>query len=367
LFPHQTLKYSFDFQGTNWIFHESFHLMIIRVGLIGGGNITETHARAVRSLPDAEVVAIHGSHKDRVDRLCREYGGKPFTDFETFLVYRPMDMVVIGSPSGLHATQGIAAAERGLHVLTEKPMDISTQRADALIQAAERHHVKLAVIFQDRLKPEVCRLKECVSSGALGKPILADARVKWYRPPEYYANSRWRGTLALDGGGALINQAIHTVDLLLWLLGDVIRVQARTRTAFHKIEGEDIAVAILEFANGALGVLQATTAAYPGYARRLEITGSEGTVILDNDQIVATDLRSKKNEGRSDISPSPAESASSPVVSDIRVHRAVLEDFIYAVQQNRSPICDGRDGRRSLSVIEAIYRSAKNSNHPTDV
>jgi UDP-N-acetyl-2-amino-2-deoxyglucuronate dehydrogenase len=341
--------------------------MTIRIGLIGGGNITETHARAVRAIKDAEITAIVGSNADNVKRLCREHGGQPYSDFEKFLDHRPMDMVAIGSPSGLHANQGIAAARRGLHVLTEKPIDISTQRADALIQAAEQSQVKLGVIFQDRVKPEICRLKQWVSSGASGKPILADASVKWYRPPEYYRNSRWRGTLALDGGGALINQGVHTIDLLLWLLGDIIRVQARTATALHKIEGEDTAVAILEFASGALGIFQATTAAYPGYARRLALTGSEGTLILDNDRIVAMDLRSKAATGKSEISPSLSESASSPVVSDIRWHQAVLEDFINAIKDKKKPVCDGQDGRRSLRVIEAIYRSARNPNCGVDV
>src|SRR5262249_30989634 len=273
-----------------------------------------------------------------------------------------MEIVIVGSPSGVHATHGIAAVRQGLHVLVEKPIDINTARADALIAEAEKAGVKLGVMFQDRLKPGIRRTKEFVERGTLGSPILADARVKWYRPPEYYANSRWRGTLALDGGGALINQGIHTVDLLLWLLGDVVRVQARTKTALHKIEGEDTAVAILEFANGALGLLQATTSTYPGYARKVEITGSEGTLILDNDRIVATDLRTKSGKVHSDISP-VSESASSPVVSDIRAHRAVLEDFIRSVQQDKTPVCDGRDGRRSLSVVEAIYQSARTS-HP---
>jgi len=341
--------------------------MTIRIGLIGGGNITETHARAVRSMQDAEITAVVGSNAEKVNRLCREHGGQPFLDFQKFLDHRPMDMVIIGSPSGLHAHQGVAAAQRGLHVLTEKPIDISTQRADALIQAAHRFGVKLGVIFQDRVKPEICRLKERVSSGALGKAILADARVKWYRSSEYDRSSRWRGTLALDGGGALINQGVHTVDLLLWLLGDVVRVQARTTTALHRIEGDDTAVAILEFASGATGVLQATTAAYPGYSRRVELTGSEGTLILDNDRIVATDLRSKPAAEAWDISPTPSESASSPVVSDFRWHQAMLEDFIRAVRQNKTPVCNGHEGRRSLSVIEAIYRSAKNSNCVADV
>src|SRR6202049_2824159 len=190
-----------------------------------------------------------------------------------------MDLVMIGSPSGLSAAGGIAAGHSGGHVLTKKPIDISTARADALIEAAASAAVKLGVIFQDRVKPDIRRLKQWIERGALGKVLLVDARVKWYRPPEYYGQSKWRGTLALDGGGALMNQGVHTVDLLLWLLGDVTRVQARTATALHKIESEDTAIAILEFAGGALGIFHATTAAYPGYPRRIEISGSEGTVI----------------------------------------------------------------------------------------
>src|SRR6266404_4890570 len=242
--------------------------MTNHIGLIGSGNISQTHAR-----------------------VATEHHAKPFADFAAFLAHNPLDLVILGTPSGLHAEQGIAAAQRGLHVLTEKPMDISTKKADALIAAADKANVKLAVIFQDRLKPNIQRLKHWLDLGLLGKPLLVDARVKWYRPPDYYSSSKWRGTFALDGGGALINQAIHTVDLLLWLLGDVLRVHARTATVLHKIEAEDTAVAALEFASGAVGTLLATTAAYPGYPRRLEITGTEGTVILEHDRIVAADLR----------------------------------------------------------------------------
>src|SRR3989442_8345635 len=335
--------------------------MAIHIGLIGGGNITETHARAAPAIAGVEIAAIYGTNADKVDRLCREHGGTRYQDFEEFLAHRPMDLVAIGSPSGLHATQGIAAAQRGLHVLTEKPIDISTERADALIEAADRNRVKLGVIFQDRLKPDICKLKQWVSSGVIGKPILADARVKWYRPPDYYDNSRWRGTLSLDGGGALINQGVHTVDLLLWLLGDVTRVQARTSTALHAIEAEDTAVAILQFASGALGVLQATTAAYPGYPRRVEISGSEGTVILEHDRIIAANLRNAPPAGSASAEADTNLSASSAVVSDVRGHQAVLEDFLRAIRENASPACDGREGRRSLALIEAIYRAAKSS------
>src|SRR3984893_275657 len=265
--------------------------MPTHIGLIGGGHHSEAHARRAKAAPSESISAIYGTNAGNAERLCREYGGHAYNDFDAFLAHRPMDLVVIGSPSGLHSEQGIAAAQHGLHVLTEKPIDISVARTDALIAAANQSHVKLGVIFQDRVKPHIRQLKNWIDQGLLGKILFVDARVKWYRPPEYYASSRWRGTFALDGGGALINQGVHTVDLLLWLLGDVVRVQARTATLLHKIEAEDTAAAILEFSSGALGILHATTAAYPGYPRRVEITGSEGTVILEHDRIIAADLR----------------------------------------------------------------------------
>ena len=331
--------------------------MTLHVGLIGGGNISDTHARAVCQIPGLELAAICGPNSDKVARLCGQYGGKAYQDLDAFLKHRPLDLVIIGSPSGLHADQGIAAAQRGLHVLTEKPLDINTQRADALIAAAKQHRVKLGVIFQDRLKPGIRQLREWIRAGQLGKIFLVDARVKWYRPPEYYANSTWRGTIKLDGGGALMNQGVHTVDLILWLFGTVTRLEARVQTALHKIEAEDTAVAILEFKDGPLCTLQATTAAYPGYARRLEITGSEGTVILENDSIVAADLRS----GISRSATETDEGAASPVVGDVRGHQAVIEDFVLAIKDNRSPACDGQEGRRSIELIESIYRAARHA------
>src|SRR6266478_4108565 len=333
--------------------------MTFHIGLIGGGNITETHAHAARAIPGVQIAAIHGTNAEKIAHLCREHGGTPYLDFVAFLKHRPMDVVIIGSPSGLHATQGIAAARHGLHVLTEKPIEISTARADALIEAAKQSSVRLGVIFQDRMKPHIRQLKTWLDQGLLGKLLFVDARVKWYRPPEYYANSHWRGTLALDGGGALINQGVHTVDLLLWLLGDVVRVQARTATQLHKIEAEDTAAAILEFASGALGVFHATTAAYPGYPRRVEISGSEGTVILEHDRIIAANLRNSQSAAIESALLDANLSSSTATVSDFRGHQSVLEDFLQAIQQNRATACDGIEGRRSLALIEAIYRAAK--------
>ncbi|MGC2527339.1 MAG: Gfo/Idh/MocA family oxidoreductase [Candidatus Acidiferrum sp.] len=339
--------------------------MTIHIGLIGGGNISETHARAACAIPGVEIAAVHGTNAEKIGRLCRDYGGIPYLDFSAFLNHRPMELVILGSPSGLHAEQGIAAARRGLHVLTEKPIEISTARADALIEVARDSGVQLGVIFQDRTKVHIRQLKTWLDQGLLGRPLFVDARVKWYRPPEYYANSRWRGTLALDGGGALINQGIHTIDLLLWLLGDVVRVQARTATLLHNIEAEDTAVATLEFSNGALGIFYASTAAYPGYPRRVEITGSEGTVILEHDRVLDATLRNSSAAIETDLArlaesaEDKNQSASSAAVSDFRGHLAVLEDFLAAIQQNRAPACDGNEGRRSIAVVEAIYRAAK--------
>jgi UDP-N-acetyl-2-amino-2-deoxyglucuronate dehydrogenase len=333
--------------------------MTTHIGLIGGGNISETHARAVRAIPDVEITAVFGFNAEKVGRLCRGYGGKPYTNFDEFLAHRPMELVAIGSPSGLHAEQGIAAARHGLHVLTEKPIDITLERADALIAETRKAGVQLGVFFQDRCKSDILSVKNAVDTGVLGKPILADARVKWYRPPDYYASSRWRGTWALDGGGALINQAVHTLDLMLWIFGEVKTVQATFKTALHAIEAEDTLIATLEFDNGALGVLQAATSVFPGYPRRLELTGSEGTLIIEQDRLLTADLKNTPTDllKRSEADKNP--SSSSPTVSDARGHQTVLEDFLRAIRTNTKPQCDGQEGRRSLALVQAIYEACR--------
>jgi UDP-N-acetyl-2-amino-2-deoxyglucuronate dehydrogenase len=335
--------------------------MTTRIGILGAGSISDTHARAALAIPDVEIAAVYGRNADKAQRLAERYGGVAYDNLEQFLDHRPMDLVAIGSPSALHAEQGIAAAERGLHVLVEKPLDVTTARADALVAAADRAGVKLGVFFQDRLKPDVVKLKQMVDAGALGRPVLASGRVKWYRPPEYYGGSRWRGTFALDGGGALINQAIHTVDLLLHVWGPIVSVDARAGTQLHKIEVEDTVVATLQFENGALGVFEASTAVFPGYARRVELTGSNGTLTLEHDHLVGVDL--KEPDPRF---PPPeaalrdgAANASSPTVSDATPHKRILEDFLHAIRTSGTPACDGPEGRRSVVVIDAIYASAR--------
>ena len=329
------------------------------IGIIGGGNISETHARAALEVPGVKLAAWYGNNLDKTRRLSELYGGTLQETLESLLKHKPMDLVLIGSPSGMHAEQGIAAARQGLHVLVEKPLDITTERIDSLNSECDEAKVKLGVFFQDRVAPGIRKLKEMLDEGQAGRLILVSGFVKWYRPPEYYGDSRWRGTWALDGGGALMNQGVHTVDLLLWLMGDVSRVSAKAITAFHNIEVEDTVVATLEFASGAVGTLQVATSAYPGYQRRVEVTGSEGTIILEHDRIIAADLRRPLiNVPRSSESNNNLP-ANSPIVSDVSGHRRIIEDFLRAIETNGEPLCNGREGRRSVELVQAIYESSR--------
>jgi predicted dehydrogenase len=387
--------------------------LTIHIGLIGAGNISDTHARAAAAIPEVAIAGVYAPTREHAQRLAAAHGSVAYGSLDALLRHRPLDLVIIGSPSGLHAEHGIAAAKHGLHVLVEKPIDVSAARADALIAEAERAGVHLGVIFQDRLKADVQRARALIDDGRLGRPILATAQVKWYRPPQYYAGSRWRGTQALDGGGALINQGVHTVDLLLWLFGPIRRVFGRTAAQLHAIEVEDTAVAVLEFENGALGTIEAATSAYPGYPRRIELTGSQGTIVIDGDRLARVDLNESggsDGSGASGRSRGPAlsephqrrvegsdrlvggestgsgglaapklaqgaareggagaspASASSPVVADASAHQRVIEDFIRAIATNSPSCCDGREGRRSVALIEAIYRSSR-AGHPAE-
>ena len=335
----------------------------MRVGILGGGNISATHARAAAAIGGCEVVAVCGPNAEKAGAIARAHNAALYAAVDQFLAHPEIDVVAIGSPSGLHADQIAAAAARGLHVLVEKPLDISVERVDRALAAVREHGVKLGVIFQDRLKPDLRRVKTLIDEGGIGRVLLVAAQVKWYRPPEYYATSRWRGTWALDGGGALMNQGVHTVDTLLWLFGSVTSLTAHAGTQLHDIEVEDTVVATLKFESGALGTLEATTAAYPGYPRRIEITGTEGTLIIDGDNLVAANLRTPAPdiivaERGSHVS------ASSPVVSDASAHQRVFEDFFDAIRNNRDPVCSGDEGRKSVALVQQIYVSARANVRP---
>jgi len=338
---------------------------IRHLGILGAGNISDTHARAAASLPNVRVSAICGANQTRVAAMAERYGATPYLDVDAFVRHRPLDIVAIGSPSGLHGAQVAAAAGQGLHVLVEKPLEVTTARIDEMAAIVERAGIQLGVFFQDRSTPDFVALKRDLEAGALGRLTLADARVKWYRPPEYYSQSRWRGTWALDGGGALMNQGIHTADLLLWLLGDVRRVYAKAVTALHSIEVEDTVVAVLEFASGAVGTFEATTAAWPGYNRRVSLSGTSGTVVIEQDRVIRQDLRDRPDAGSSESAAAGA-SAASPVVADASAHRRVLEDFLDALDTGRPPRVGLREGRRSIALAEAIYESSRRG-QPVDL
>ena len=323
--------------------------MLTRVGVIGAGNISATHVRALAGIAGVTLAGVYGPRRDRAQAIADIGGGRGYDSLDQLFEAESPDMVIVATPSGLHGEHAAAAARRGIHVLVEKPLEITVARVDALIAQASAAGVTLGVVFQDRVKPGVRSLKAAVDA-TLGRLSLVRAQVPWWRPPEYYRDSRWRGTWALDGGGALMNQGIHTVDLLLWLCGPVTRVSGKAVTRCHDIEVEDTAVAMLEFANGAIGTLEATTCAYPGRPRRIEISGPAGTAILDGDRFVS--------DAGAPASPLP-QNVASPVVSDVSPHRDVIADFIAAFRSHRAPACDGRDGRRSVQLIEAIYESSR--------
>jgi UDP-N-acetyl-2-amino-2-deoxyglucuronate dehydrogenase len=323
----------------------------MNVGLVGAGNISETHGRAAEAA-GLRVVAVVGDNLVKARQLAERHGATPFETLDAFLRCPDLELVLIGSPSGRHAEQAAAAVRSGRHVLVEKPLDISTHRIDALLDEVSGAGVTLGVFFQDRLKPDVLRMKRSLVAGVIGTPVLATGEVKWSRPPAYYAESRWRGTWALDGGGALMNQGIHTVDLLLYLLGPIVRVSGRIATQMHRIEVEDTAVATCQFESGVVATMAATTAAAEGRPRRIEIIGTSGALVLEGDALLLDPT------AQADVGAIP-ENAGSPLVSDVSAHRRIIEDFVDAVRNQRPPVCDGREGRRSVAVVEAIYRSAR--------
>ena len=322
----------------------------MNVGLIGAGNISDTHARAAIAA-GLRIAGVYGDNREKARLMAGRYGTTAFDTLDALLAHRPLEIAIIGSPSGCHADQAMAAARAGCHVLVEKPLDISTARIDRLIAEATRAGVTLGVLFQDRLKPDIVAMKRRVDAGEIGTPLLATAEVKWFRPRDYYASSRWRGTWALDGGGALMNQGSHTVDLLLHLLGPVAAVSGVTATRFHDIEAEDTATALVEFVNGAQATIDVTTAAPPGLPRRLHIAGTLGSLTLEGDRLI--------DAAAARTVPHAPENAASPVVSDISHHLRIVEDFLDAIANRRAPICDGHEGRRSVAVIEAIYQAAR--------
>ena len=260
-------------------------------GIIGCGMIANFHAKAIEDVRGARLVACYDTFPAAADRLAASTGCRAYHKLDSMLADPDIDIVTIGTPSGAHRDPAIAAAQAGKHVIVEKPLEITLKRCDQIIAACKKHRVKLSTIFPSRFHHSSIELKRAIDERRFGKLTMGDAYVKWYRSQEYYDSGAWRGTWELDGGGALMNQAIHSVDLLTWLMGPVVDIRAQAATLAHKrIAVEDTAVATLRFKNGALGVIEATTAAYPGYLKRLAIHGSEGTATMEEEDIKTWDF-----------------------------------------------------------------------------
>src|SRR6187399_2385076 len=312
-------------------------------GIIGCGMISRFHAKAVADIKGAKVVACFDSFTSSADKFGAEIGCKVYHKLEDMLADKAVDVVTICTPSGVHAEPAIAAAKAGKHIIVEKPLDITLKRCDAMIAAADKAGVILSTIFPSRFHESSQLLKKAIDGGRFGRLTMGDSYVKWFRTQEYYDSGAWRGTWALDGGGALMNQAIHSVDLLTWLMGPVVEIQANTATLAHvRIEVEDTVVATLRFANGALGVLEATTAAYPGYLKRIEIHGSEGSAAMEEEDVVAWDFAKKAKSDaalheRMAARTSTAGGASDPAAIGHHGHTGQFRDVLESIREDRAP------------------------------
>jgi predicted dehydrogenase len=336
-------------------------------GIIGCGMIAEFHTRAINEIPGASVVAAFSRSDANGAKIAGLADGncKVYHDLDAMLAHPGLDVVCVCTPSGAHLEPAVKAAQAGKHVVVEKPLEITLPRCDAIIAACTKAGVRLCTIFPSRFTPANLTLKTAIDTGRFGRLTLGDTYVKWWRTQEYYDSGGWRGTWQLDGGGALMNQAIHNVDLLQWLMGDVASVQAMTATLAHaRIEVEDTAVAALQFKNGALGVIEAATSAFPGLLKRTEIHGDRGSARVEQDDITLWDFQMKIPSDAEIHAAMAGSSGFKAGASDPRGishvgHRDQLADFLEAIDEGRAPLVDGREGRKSVEIIRAVYESAR--------
>lgn len=339
--------------------------MPLGFAIVGTGMISRFHARAIEDVRGAKLVACCDMAADRAQQFADEVGCTPYDDMKKMLTDQSVDVVTIATPSGAHMEPAVAAAKAGKHVIVEKPLEITLRRCDKIIDACDKAGVKLGTIFPSRFHDSSIQMRKAIDQGRFGRLTLGDAYVKWFRTQEYYDSGAWRGTWKLDGGGALMNQAVHTVDLLSWLMGPVEEIQAQTATLAHKrIEVEDVATATLKFKSGALGVIEATTAAYPGYLKRIELHGSEGTAVLEEEDLKTWDFAKKKPGDKAILkamqqSKSTGGGAADPAAIGHHGHTMQFRDFVKAIKTDGTPAVDGHEGRKPVEIILAIYKAAQ--------
>lgn len=334
--------------------------------IIGCGMIARFHARALAEVPGAKLVALVSRSAAAAQKMAQELKltAALYTDINDALKRPDVHAVIITTPSGAHMEPAVAAAKAGKHVVVEKPLEITLERCDQIINACDQNNVQLCTIFPSRFGDANVALKKAIASGRFGRLTLGETTCKWWRPQSYYDEGGWKGTQALDGGGALMNQAIHNVDLLLWMMGPVTHIAGfKTMLAHQRIEVEDTAVACLRFANGALGVIQATTSVWPGLPKTIAVHGDHGSAVIEQDDLLRWDFdppgpdddfikdRFAQKTGASGGASNPA------AISHVG-HARQLTDFVQAIAAGKKPLVDGREGRRAVEVILGIYQAS---------
>jgi UDP-N-acetyl-2-amino-2-deoxyglucuronate dehydrogenase len=329
-------------------------------GIVGAGVIGEVHAEAIGLVPGATLAAVTDEAPDRAKALAQTWDCAAEPDVAALLARDDVDVVCVCVPSGLHAEVGVRAAAAGKHLVVEKPIDVTLDAADRLIAAARDGGVLLTVISQHRFDTGLDELRRLLDSGVLGSLLLGEASTKWYRTQDYYDSAAWRGTWAMDGG-SLMNQGVHYLDLLLWAMGPAAEVTAISATQAHLVEVEDTTLALVRFASGAVGTVLSSTAAYPGFDQRLEITGTNGTVIVENGTITRRALASGPEDFRRATADTPATgqtAAAKPAGIDPSSHAAQIADLLTAIDTGREPAVTAQSARATLEVICAVYESA---------
>jgi len=348
----------------------------LRFGILGCGVIGPHHARAISGLESAELVAVADVVPELAEELAGEYGCSYYASLEQMLSGVELDAVCVCTPSGMHAEGALAALEAGKDVVIEKPVDVTLNAANLLIEAQRATGRRVAVVSQLRFDSATRAVHEALTRGEFGRLTSGSAEVRWWRSQSYYDSGGWRGTWELDGGGVLINQAIHSIDLLQWLMGPVLEVTAYTGLLAHeRIEVEDTAVAILKFANGTLGTIVATTAAYPGLTARIAVHGDRGSAVIDDDELTYFHVAGEGQEGDAygagggenqaeqvmarygEVGPGSGAGADPGSLS--MAHRDQILDFVEAVRGGREPLVNLQEGRKPLAIIQGIYESAR--------
>ena len=331
--------------------------------IVGCGNIAPFHAEAIERIADAKLVAVCDNAYERAEVLARKYGADLYSDYSEMLKREDIDIVNICLPSGLHEVTTVQAANAGKHVIVEKPLDITLTKCNNMIKTCEANNVKLCVIFPERFTEVSLKMKQALEAGRFGKLTLGDAHVKWYRSPEYYNSADWRGTWEWDGGGALMNQSIHYIDLLISFMGDIDSVFAYCETLSRDIDVEDTAVAVIKFKNGAIGTIEGTTSIYPGFDSRIGIHGDKGSAIIEGKSFVGWKF-DEVSHGDDTILNGYRHNKSSGAQDPTKFlncigHLKQIRDMIEAIDENRKPLVDGYEGSKAVEAVLAIYKSAR--------